>query len=320
MDYRKFLGKQEELILPFLGGPTVAAKGRVLRLETSPERGWWRFSVKGRNATPVVRSDEDLDALEAIPQTRGHLLSGARVVTQDGRVETVHFPPEDEPPLFSPCSARRWHSGQLIFSALDFEDDAEESARQALEDERSLSGIKAVPASLRAAFAYALTERASAELSIPVSPLEVRHAIVALAEGGPPTARAALRQLDLRRRARLLNAANAGRDMLAAAERVSRVLNGWNERTERVYAALDSAGAQLLRSRALAGGQLEVVYRFMGSRFLAVIEERSLRVVDAGVCLDGADRLVTLESLPGVIREAVDTGQLVVTRRVSDDD
>ena len=33
----------------------------------------------------------------------------------------------------------------------------------------------------------------------------------------------------------------------------------------------------------------------------------------------GEDGLVTLESLPGVIQEAVDTGQLVITSHVSDD-
>lgn len=40
----------------------------------------------------------------------------------------------------------------------------------------------------------------------------------------------------------------------------------------------------------------------------------SLNVLDAGICLDGADGALTLESLPGVIREAVETGALVVTR------
>jgi hypothetical protein len=143
---------------------------------------------------------------------------------------------------------------------------------------------------------------------------------VALAEGGPEATRAALHELAARRRAQLQNTPEAVRARIAAAARVSQVVSGWNKRTERLHTALDSAGAQFLRARGLSNGQLEVVYRFMGSRFLTVVEERSLRVVDAGVCLDGADDRVTLESLPGVIREAIDTGQLVVTRRVSDDD
>jgi len=45
------------------------------------------------------------------------------------------------------------------------------------------------------------------------------------------------------------------------------------------------------------------------------IDAITLQVWDAGVCLAGEDRLVTLESLPGVIREAIETGRLVITRR-----
>ena len=66
----------------------------------------------------------------------------------------------------------------------------------------------------------------------------------------------------------------------------------------------------------IGGGQREVVYTFLGQRFATIVDERTLQVRDAGICLDGADRELTLESLPGVIREAVDTGELFITRRV----
>ncbi|MCW5831023.1 MAG: hypothetical protein KIS78_01030 [Labilithrix sp.] len=52
----------------------------------------------------------------------------------------------------------------------------------------------------------------------------------------------------------------------------------------------------------------------MGERFISVIDALTLQVFDSGVCLAGADRLVTLDSLPGVIREA-ETDALVITRR-----
>jgi hypothetical protein len=38
-------------------------------------------------------------------------------------------------------------------------------------------------------------------------------------------------------------------------------------------------------------------------------------VLDAGICLSGSDRMVTLDSLPSVIKEAIDTDQLNITRR-----
>jgi hypothetical protein len=45
-----------------------------------------------------------------------------------------------------------------------------------------------------------------------------------------------------------------------------------------------------------------------------VVDAASLRVIDAGICLAGHDGLVTLDSLPGVIREAWESDELVMTR------
>ena len=57
-----------------------------------------------------------------------------------------------------------------------------------------------------------------------------------------------------------------------------------------------------------------MTYDFLGERFVSLVRADSLQVVDAGVCLAGADGLVTLDSLPSLLREAIDTEQLVVTR------
>jgi hypothetical protein len=46
-----------------------------------------------------------------------------------------------------------------------------------------------------------------------------------------------------------------------------------------------------------------------------VVDAITLHVYDSGVCLAGADELVTLDSLPGVIREAIEEDALVITRR-----
>ncbi len=71
----------------------------------------------------------------------------------------------------------------------------------------------------------------------------------------------------------------------------------------------------MLASRRLSQLQIEVTWEFMGERFISVIDAMTLQVYDSGVCLAGEDDLVTLDSLPGVIREAIDTGRLVITRR-----
>jgi hypothetical protein len=46
------------------------------------------------------------------------------------------------------------------------------------------------------------------------------------------------------------------------------------------------------------------------------VRAESLQVLDAGVCLSGEDEALTLASLPGVIREGMDSGRLVITSHV----
>jgi hypothetical protein len=78
--------------------------------------------------------------------------------------------------------------------------------------------------------------------------------------------------------------------------------------------ALRGAGARLLSVRRQGGGAVEVRWMFEGQRFTSVVAEDGLRVIDSGVCLAGEDALVTLASLPGVIRQAIEEDALVITR------
>jgi hypothetical protein len=82
---------------------------------------------------------------------------------------------------------------------------------------------------------------------------------------------------------------------------------------ERVADALHAARAGLRGLRWLGGSQIEVRYDLDGERFVSIVEADSLQVVDAGICLVGSDRELTLESLPSVIREAMRTHQLNIT-------
>jgi hypothetical protein len=83
----------------------------------------------------------------------------------------------------------------------------------------------------------------------------------------------------------------------------------------RVEEALSAAGARYRSMRHLGAGSVEVTFEFLGQRFITIVDAGTLGVIDAGICLSGADREITLESLPSVIREAVDTSRLVITRR-----
>jgi len=241
----------------------------------------------------------------------------------------VFFTPEEEPPLLAPCRARRWHSGELCFQALDFEGEAEESARRSLEEGRSLQGVKGISASLRAAFGMAVLEAASRELGIPVSGREGEAHTLAIAERGRDAAVELLGRLDAerreheralaerRRRADMrLAAAQAEDERARRAEALRRVgPRAGHLAAQRAEEALDAAGARLLASRTLGEGRMEVTFSFMNERFISVADMATLQVLDAGICLSGSDREVTLESLPSVIREAIETRRLNITRR-----
>jgi hypothetical protein len=327
VDYRKFLGKVESAVLPYFGGGTVDAPSRRLRLATPVTPGWWRFEIQGRIAT--AREPAGPEGLEGLPLVRGHVWH-TRLVREGAVAEALQLPPEEEPPRFSPVRARRWHDGSLVFDGLDFEGEAEGNARLALEEPGTLAGVKAVPASLRAAFGYTVLEAASRALRVRFSPVEVRARVLEVSERGRAAAEEVLHHLVAEREAhvRALEAQRLALEARSRAEEASARLQaelaqvrarqrmaGTSRRGEDpVERALSNAGARLLDQRRLQGGRIEVVFRFMNERFITIVDGQSLQVVDAGICLAGADSEVTLESLPSVIREAIDTGVLVITR------
>jgi len=319
MDYRAFLGREEEVVLPYVGGTTVRAAQRALRVEGSPAPGWWRFRVRGRVATALERASPPDDQLATRPRAGGHVF-GERLATDDARAEVLYLSPEEQPPLFAPCRARRWHGGELLFEQLEFETEVEETARRAFEERGVLREVKGVPASLRAAFGYAVAEAAGREMNVPVSPAEVRARVLEIAEGGLDVARRELRRLDEERRRFAREAEMRARavpaGMAAPAPPAVRVSERRaDDGEERASRALAAAGAEMLSCRTLAGGLLEVRYRFEGERFVTVVTASTLQVMDAGICLDGFDDMLTLDSLPGVVREGIEGGHLNITRR-----
>ncbi|KFE60577.1 hypothetical protein [Hyalangium minutum] len=329
MDYRKFLGKEEERVLPYLGGAFLHAAERRLRLSTEPAApGWYTFRIKGRDATPVGPAEPE--ALDQCPAVRGHLV-GERLVRDGAMAERVHFLPAEEPPRLSPVKARRWHSGELLFESLEFESEAEESVRRALEDDMNLAQVKAVPATLRAAFAYSVMEAAARRLGIPAAAAELRPHVAQVAEFGRPEAERALRALaaeralaqremmELNRRRQVVEMAQRAVEAQQLAVPEARQGRGrvrQEDAIARAELALEAAGARMRTARALGDGNLEVIFTFKDERFISVVNMRTLQVIDSGICLGHPPRddLVTLESLPSVIKEAIDTDRLVILR------
>lgn len=317
VDYRKFLGKSEEVVAPWFGGESIDLANRRLRLTARPEKsGWFRFEVKGRTAR-AVGAAEPVD-LSELPRVRGFFWN-ERLVSDGARAEILNLMPEEEPALFAPVTARRWHGGELIFDQLEFESEAEGQVRSALADAASIKDVKAVSASLRAAFAYALGQKEARRLGTQVSAAELKPSILRITEGAVEAVIRALmteRALAERemRELRQRHAAEALRNEVRRAREARAQTRHALE--DRLFDALDAAGGRLESHRRLGEERVEVVFRFMDTRFVSVVDAATLQVIDSGICLGHPPRdgLVTLESLPSVIKEAIDTDALVILR------
>ncbi|MFZ5444180.1 MAG: hypothetical protein ACOZQL_29560 [Myxococcota bacterium] len=312
------------VLAPFLGGASIDVPGRRLRLAAPPPKpGWYRFEVKGRLAQ--VQGEADAPPLDELPRVRGYLWRD-RLVGDGAKTEPLALMPDEEPPRFSPLTARRWPGDVLLFEQLEFESEAEGAVREALAEGRALSSLKGVPAPLRAAYGYALIEQAARRLGVPVAAAEIQAHVGRAAEGGAVEAEAVIRALIAEReeteremrelRARIA-AARLRADAQAARDEQLRLRAERHQTAEdRAFAALEKAGARFESSRQLRDGQLEVVFAFMGERFISIADAGTLQVIDSGICLGHPPRddLITLESLPSVIKEAIDTHRLVILR------
>ncbi len=90
----------------------------------------------------------------------------------------------------------------------------------------------------------------------------------------------------------------------------------WQETLEgRISLALSHTGAELVNWRRNGERQAVVRYRLAGRRFECIIDTVSLQIIEAGICLSGADEELNLSSLPSAVREAINSGQLHVFRR-----
>ena len=305
VDYRSFLGAASEpIVLPYFGGTRVEAADRRLRVGAPVEPGWWRFRIEGRRAV-ALETAEPIDLADR-PALRGHHAAGW-LFSSGRQADRIALPPAEEPPPLARVTGRVWHSGDLLLDSIDFEDEAEEAARRALEEGRGIGEVRGAPPSLRAAFGFAVADAVGRELDIPISPREAGGRVQEIAEGGRQAATGFLRALAEERRRH---------DTEARAREIrARVRERRGDPVELADAALDAARARMLGCRRIGGGNLEVRFQLDGERFVSIINGHTLQVLDAGICLSGADRELTLDSLPSVIREAMDTDRLNITRR-----
>lgn len=299
----------EKCTLPWVGGRSLHAADRKFKLRRRPpEHGWYIFKIEGNVASAPAQAEPEPELLK---HTVVGYLVGDRIVPDDTRIdpdpakivlhsERVFMLPEGLERFARVRAGRIYPEGPLIFKEEEFPLGPEDEVMRAYEDEEdavhTLPGV--VPA-LDAAFRMETFQRAEAERRR----LEIARRRAEEEE----------RREKERRRQELLEKLGDGEKRRALA----RV-----DFKEAAKAALEVGGACYLdHRRGGRRGEWIVNYRVGGQRLQCVCDT-NLQIVDAGVCLtdhttgEKGDTYFTLESLPPVIREAIEEDKLVVWRHV----
>lgn len=313
MGWRDLLSRDDETIVaPWTGSKSLRVGPRTWLIERfPPEHGWATFAVRGQRASYQAPAEPQALALRC----RGYL-AGNRLLADNAQLEqdpialamrapVVHLLPEGLP-RFSRVTAGCVAEGTpLVYLTTEWPLGPESAVQAAFEERCDLTGIKEVTPALAQAFQLEVWQRAD---------IERRRAAAEARRRQQETARALEEQ---RAQLQLAVGTSAGRRALAKID---------FEAAAR--AALAISGAELLDHRGAGRpGEHVVRFRFLTRRFECIVDA-NLQVVDAGVCLTAhdddedfaggtkGDTWFTLESLPGVIREAHAAGKLVVFRHV----
>lgn len=312
MGWRDLLQTTEEtLVSPWVGGRSLRSAERTWAIDgrLPPEHGWFTFTLDKRRAKISGPTEPETDKLRHV--VRGYLV-GDHFIADDVRVdpnpmtitshsESIHLVEQGLDRFVRVSAGRMFEGGPLVFQSQEMPLGPEEEVLKAYLDQvKTVDGVRGVPPALDAAFRMETWRRAEAEKRR----LELERLAREEAE----------RLAREERRRQLVEQLGdaAGRRAMAAVD---------FEQAAR--AALTVGGAEYLdHRRAYRRGEMAVRFRFLHRRFECTCEERTLRIIDAGICLtdhdtgEKGDTFFTLESLPSVIREADREGKLVVFRHV----
>jgi len=319
MSWKDLLNSGSERVLPWYGFKRVhdAERSWTLLDPLPPEHGWYLFNMAGgRDAKLVSRELQPPNLVwgDGQPVTRGYLV-GDRFIRDDAGVDPdpaklilqtiVVYCVEPGLERF----ARAWvvedREGRLVFLRQDFPMGPEEQVTRAYQDKaKNVDNIPGVTPPLDLAFQFLSYDRTTRE--------KRREELRKLLEATEK------KRAEEERVKKLMKDAGSavGRRALAAKDFYTAARE-----------ALRVSGAELLDVRqSYNKGEMVVQYRFQQRRLECVIEKNTLKVIDAGVCLtdhvtgEKGDVYFTLESLPGVIGEALKLNKLVVWRHPGGED
>ena len=310
MGWKDLLQKKDETVItPWFGGRNVRLSSRRWKiLGTLPgEHGWYAWRVEGRKVS--LLAEEDAQAYDREPRL-GYLLGDLFVPDGEGgeiknpaevrsRFERVRLVESGIDHFTRVKVDRLWDDGPLIFMQEEFPLGPEDEVRDRFLDQKeSVQDVSGVVPALDLVFRMATWHRKD---------VEARRAAERLRMEEEERQHAAAEE---RRRLYGKLGDGAGRRELAKVDFPTAAKS-----------ALAVGGAEFIDHRSGRNSHEHVVrYKLEGDRYECVVSD-DLRVIDSGICLtdegtgERGDTYFTLESLPGVVLQAVREHRLVVYRR-----
>lgn len=318
MGWKDLLDDGSECILPWYGFKRVhdAERSWTLQGPVPPEHGWYLFQESGGRLTSLISSESqcaDVTWGDGQRKLKGYLV-GDRFIPDDARVDPdpakliaqtrVAYCVEPGLERFARATVVEDREQHLVFLSQDFPIGPEEVVTKAYQDKAgSIDNVPGVTPPLDLAFRFLSHDRAEREKRRE----ELRK----------------LREAEEKKRAEEERIQKLMKDAGSAAGRRALAVTDFETAARE---ALRVSGAELLDARP-SYNRMEMVvqYRFQNRRLECTVEKKTLRIIDAGVCLTDhdtgrkGDRFFTLESLPGVIAEAIKLNKLVIWRHLDED-
>lgn len=312
MGWRDLLQTEDETVVsPWVGGRTLQTWDRTWRIKgrLPPEHGWHIFTVNNREVRWKETTEAPCDTLRGV--VRGYLVGDLLVPENEARVESdlpvlatrferVHLIEPGLDRFVRVSAGRAFEAGPYIYEGQEMPLGPEDEVLQAfLDGVKSVDKVVGVPPALDAAFRVESWRRDEAEKR---------------------------RREEQERREREERVQRAREKMGTGQGRRELAAEDFGEAAR---AALAVGGATYLDHRqSHRRGEMVVRFRLDNRRYECTCGAYDLRIIDAGICLTAhyddpdfeggtrGDNWFTLESLPGVIREANRRDALVVFRHV----
>lgn len=299
--WQELLQVGKTITAPWLGGRLLSTPdGRSWRIQgiLPEEYGWYQFDPKGRKLRLVQKLDPTDEELYKYETTTGYLV-GNRLIPDDARVDpdpkklveqTLQvYLVEQGTSLFDRVRVLITPDDKHIYLNTEFPLGPETEVREALDDKKeTLDEIRDISPALDLAFRW-LSHQRDLHEKREEEARRVQRVRELIRRVGTADGRRELAQIDFK----------------AAATQALKVGN-----------------AEYLSHRpGYRQNETVVRYRLRNQRFECVVDTKSLSILDSGICLEDhetgikGDTWFTLESLPAVVEEAIDTHKLVVWRR-----